>query len=300
MRSASCFATFVCFAMLLACSTKTTVENPTDDTPQPKAPPVRVTSRPANTDGSVFVLMYHRIIEKPGPYDRTPKDFRKDLETLYKEGFRPVTLSQYVANKFELPPGASPVVITFDDSDPSQFRYLENGEIDPNCAIGIWSEFAKQHPDFPVLGSFFVLQNGPFRKDGPQKVKQLLEWGCDVASHTLHHARLDRMSDEEVKAELAGAIDWLQSLGVERPGLLSLPFGKMPKNKTLLFSFVLDGKEYKHDAALLVGANPAPSPSDPKRDNLAIPRIQAYEGDRGLTYWLNKIDEGKVSPYVQP
>lgn len=295
--------TLLTLALLLcvqACRKEEPSDAATGPQPQPSAAPLRVTGRPANTQGDVFVLMYHRVVEKPGPYDRTPANFKKDLETLYEKGFRPITLSQYVSGKFDLAPGASPVVFTFDDSDPSQFRYLENGAIDPDCAVGVWQNFAKEHPDFPVRASFFVLQNGPFRKDGEKKVKQLIEWGCDVASHTLHHVRLDKISEDEIKNELAGTIDWLQSLGVKNPGLLSLPYGRSPKDKSVLFSFWLDGKEYKHDAALLVGAGPAPSPNSVKFDAFAVPRIQATEAERGITYWLDKVDQGKVALYVQP
>lgn len=299
MRTSYLLALVVTSISLFSCQ-KENEPTVTIKLPESQKQQKRITERKANTNGAVFILMYHRITDKPGAYDRTPSEFKRDLETLYNEGFRPINLSQYLSGYFDLPPGASPVVLTFDDSDPTQFRYLEDGSIDPTCAIGIWQDFVKLHHDFPVIASFFILRNGPFIKDGQKKVNQLLEWGCDVASHTLRHKRLDRMSDDEVKEELASTIDWLESLGVKQPGLLSLPFGIRPKNRALLNTFEWKGTVYKHDAALMVGAGPAPSPGDLKRDVYAIPRIQAYDGDRGLTYWLEKLHDGKVKLYVMP
>lgn len=285
---------------LLSCSTAQIEPAPILPKPRTLPPPVRVTERPADTDGAVFIVMYHRVTEKPGPYDRTPEQFRNDLQSLYDAGFRPVTLSQYVSGSLEIPSGASPVVLTFDDSDPSQFRFLEDGTIDPVSAVGVVQTFAKEHPDFPMKASFFVLQNGPFGDRGPEKVKYLLDQGCDVGSHTLHHQRLDKMTDDEVKAELAGAQDWLRSLGVPNPDLLSLPLGIRPKDRGLLKSFHWSGMQYEHRAALMVGAGPARSPSNPERDLAALPRINAYDGDRGLAHWLRKAKEGRTRLYVQP
>ena len=43
------------------------------------------------------------------------------------------------------------VVLTFDDSSIGQFRYLEDGTIDPDSAMGILLDFAEAHPDFPPV-----------------------------------------------------------------------------------------------------------------------------------------------------
>ncbi len=271
--------------------------------PIPSDPEVlqkRVSDRPGNTDGVVFIAMYHRVLEEEGSFARSRENFKKDLQRLYDMGFRPVTLGEYIDNKMDLAPGASPVVMTWDDSDANQMDYLPDGTLDPNCAVAVWQAFSKEHPDFPVKGCFYVNANGPFGKDGKKKVAQLLEWGSEVDSHSMTHAYLGRISDDEVKKELGGMQDYLRELGVSSPRVMCLPFGMRPKNRELLKSFEWNGKTYKHEAALLVGANPAPSPNDPKRDLFALPRIQAYDGEMGLTYWLDQVEKGEVRPYVQP
>ena len=59
-----------------------------------------------------------------------------------------MTASALVTGKIDLPRGATPVVLTFDDSTRSQAALLPDGRIDPDSAVGIMLEFASDHPDF--------------------------------------------------------------------------------------------------------------------------------------------------------
>ncbi len=216
-------------------------------------------------------------------------------------GFRPVTLSEVLDDKMGLAPGASPVVFTFDDSDESQFRTLADHSVDPNCAVGIWMAFAKQHPDFPVKACFYVLPPVPWGQRATliPKLKMLKEWGCELGSHTITHRSLAKLSSDQVKEELSKAQEFIRGWSFD-PFAIALPLGISPKDKSLLKSFTLNGKTYRHEAVLLVGAGPAPSPEDPKFDPFRLPRIQAIEGEYGITYWLDRIHRGLVSPYVAP
>lgn len=194
----------------------------------------------------------------------------------------------------DLPPGASPVVFTFDDSHPSQFQLRPDGSLDPNCALGIWQAFAKEHPDFPVRATFFVLPNtGPWGqpKLAEAKLKMLKEWGCEIGSHTLSHRSLAKLPDAEVEQELSGANAWIAKHGFE-PLAIALPYGIRPKNKALLAKY--------HRAALLVGAGPAPVKGSPEYQPFAIPRIQGTDDDYGITYWLDRVADGRFKPYVEP
>nr|AUN36272.1 polysaccharide deacetylase [uncultured bacterium] len=108
-----------------------------------------------------MVIMYHRILpdEKDNDLNRRPETFRKDLETLRAKNYYPVNAIDLAENKMDVPAGKTPVVITFDDALPSQFRVVDkNGEskIDPNCAVGIMENFSKKFPDWPMRATFFV------------------------------------------------------------------------------------------------------------------------------------------------
>jgi hypothetical protein len=109
----------------------------------------------------VLIVEFHRLAKQDARWDRSVEGFRNDLARLYRMGFRPVTLSLYVSGRMELLPGASPVVITFDDSHPSQLRFLPDGQLDPECAVGVWRAFASQHQGFPIRATFFVLPTSP-------------------------------------------------------------------------------------------------------------------------------------------
>src|ERR1700716_2176809 len=119
-------------------------------------------SAPANPQGRIPVLEYHVIGgDKNALYTRTAASYRNDLETAYKLGYRPITVSQMLDKDFrDVPAGMSPVVVVFDDASDSQFRYLEkDGKlvVDPTSALGIWEDVAKSHPGWKSRGVFCML-----------------------------------------------------------------------------------------------------------------------------------------------
>ena len=262
----------------------------------------RVSNRQGDKKGVVFIAEYHRVLPKEGLYTRSTHNFRKDLDTLYKYGFRPVTLSEFVEGKMTLPPGASPVVLTFDDSSLSQFKMLPDGKIDPESAVGILENFSKEHPDFPVKATFFILPKVPFGQAGcvNQKLSRLKSWGCEIGSHTLSHNSLRKLSEEKIKQELGGSIDWIRSLGFE-PKTMAVPYGIMPKKIELLKNFTWNGKQYGFIANVRSMGRPAHSFESEKPDNpYRLARIIGSNEPMALTYWLKKVEEGKVQLYVQP
>src|SRR5437879_8351366 len=116
-------------------------------------------SLPPNERGRVMVLEYHKIDYPEERWTRTPENFRRDLETLYARGYRLIALGDLLDGRIALPAGTTPVILTFDDSSPGQFRYVEENtavEIDPKSAVGILEAFAREHPDFGHATIFFV------------------------------------------------------------------------------------------------------------------------------------------------
>jgi Polysaccharide deacetylase len=261
--------------------------------------PVR---RRPNVMGKVFVAEYHHIRAGKGDMVRPPSEFRHDLERLYRDGFRPCTVSQYLADRMMLPSGTSPVVMTFDDANPSQFQLKKDGSVDPNCAVGIWQAFAQKHPDFPVRATFYVLPKVMWGQPAfrSKKVSLLRGWGCELGNHTVSHPILKRLTDDQVRKELADASDALQKWGEPLPPSLALPFGISPRNKGLTHEFSYHGRSYSFSGMFLVGAEPSRSPRDPKLDRFRIPRIQGYSGPNGLNQWLGRFEKGEIKTYVAP
>jgi peptidoglycan/xylan/chitin deacetylase (PgdA/CDA1 family) len=256
-----------------------------------------------NTDGRVLVLEYHHIGEPEDRWQRTPENFRGDLERLLAAGYYPVNLRDLVEGQLTMvPAGKRPVVLTFDDSLMSQFRILPDESIDPDSAVGILRAFHELHPaDWPLRATFFVLQAegqpGGALFGQPElaldKLSLLMQWGMEVGSHTLSHANLYDLTPDEVQRELALSQAQLEQWlpGCEAVSL-SLPYGAYPQDSSLLAAGQYGDLSYTYAAAVMVGASPAPSPRSPRFDAYHIPRVQAIQSE--IDYWLTFLDQPGV------
>jgi peptidoglycan/xylan/chitin deacetylase (PgdA/CDA1 family) len=258
---------------------------------------------PPNPDGQVLVLEYHLIGEPEERWQRTPANFRADLERLWAEGYYPVNLRDLASGDLNMvPAGKRPLVLTFDDSSIEQFRIMQNGGIDPNSAVGILRDFHALHPaDWPLRATFFVLQDvdAPERilfgqpQLAQQKLQLLVDWGMEVGSHTISHANLAESSPEEVKRQLA-----LSQVKLEEmlPGYeivsLSVPFGAYPQDERLLVGGLYENELYTYKAAVEVSGGLAPSPHSPDFNPYHIPRVQAIQSE--LDYWLDYANRSDV------
>ena len=87
---------------------------------------------PPNELGRVMILEYHKIDYPEARWTRTPENFRRDLATLYAKGYRLIALGDLL-ERIMLPAGTTPIVLTFDDSSPGQFRYIEQNGVLALC-----------------------------------------------------------------------------------------------------------------------------------------------------------------------
>lgn len=263
-----------------------------------------------NEVGLVPILEYHDLVasSKAKDYQYPAASFQKDLDWLYAHGYRPVSLSDYVQGKMDVPAGMSPVILTFDDALRGQFHYTADGKIDPNCAVGMLDAFHVRHPDWPLKGTFFVLTDGDphlppafYQKDYAQgKMEYLVKAGYEIGNHTIHHrAGIRHWTDVQVMAEFAGAVANIQKL---LPGytvqILALPYGVFPKNQKLVVSGESGGVKYHNICALLAGANPAPSPMSKKFNPYRLPRMIPGKGNFTLRWWLAKMEKNKAEKFV--
>ncbi len=238
-----------------------------------------------NELGKVLILEYHLIQPQETRWGRSTENFRQDLELLYRSGYRPIGMAEYISGRIPIPLGTKPVVFTFDDSSPGQFRYLEESgkrSIDPECAVGMMLSFNRQHPDFRLRGIFFVLPGAaePHKLFGqPQyetdKLRELVSLGFEIGNHTLWHANLGKYDSQVVQKQLAMAVRDISSrVPGYVPHALALPLGIYPKDRALAVSGTSGGVSYRNDAILLVAGGAAPSPFSIHRDLRALPRLQ--------------------------
>ena len=260
-----------------------------------------------NELGRIMILEYHKIDYPEERWTRTPENFRRDLETLYTRGYRLQSLTALLEGRITVPAGTTPVVLTFDDSSPGQFRYQDkNGapEIDPKSGIGVLEAFIKEKPDFGRAATFFVLPGAsrPNRLfDQPEhegrKLRWLVENGYEIGNHTLWHANLGKYDEAIVRAQLADAQGWVQKHVPEyKLRTLALPHGVYPKQVDWAVTGSAKGITYRHEAILMVAGGPAPSPFSAKFDPIRLPRIQAVERD--LKEWLTHFDKNPQDRFI--
>lgn len=238
--------------------------------------PQKKSAAPATVAFKQFpVLEYHLIGRPEGRWRRTPENFKSDLEWLYANGYYPFNLRDVLDGFRGLPPGKKPVILTFDDSSTGQFRYLSDGKIDPDCAVGIIRAFHEKYPqEWPLRATFFVLietsdpDHNLFGQPelAAKKLRQLVRWGMEIGTHTYSHDRLDKLSEAAARRSLDRARKTLTKFVTQEIVSLSLPQGKRPKNPEVISRFRLI-------AEVAGGMNPA------KFDPLHIKRIQTIESE---------------------
>ncbi|MEO8193878.1 MAG: polysaccharide deacetylase family protein [Gemmatimonadales bacterium] len=270
-------------------------------------------ARIPNELGRIPVVEYHLIDTADGRYARERSRFARDLELIYRKGYRPVSISQLLDRKIDLPRGLSPVVFVFDDASPSQFRYIEkNGqlEIDPVSGIGIWMNFRKTHPDWANNAVFCMLSGAAagrsfFGDKGIEgqksewrhkKVQWLKDQGFELCNHTLWHANLAKYSDAVVQEQIArGQLAIDSAVPGYKVRTFALPLGVWPKNRALAKSGSwTDPKtknvvRYDNEAILEVSGGPTLSPYDPAFNPLSIKRIEIFASQ--LEQTLDRLDK---------
>jgi hypothetical protein len=272
-------------------------------------------ARVPNELGRIPVLEYHLIVpQETNEFTRTPERLRRDLDDLYRRGYRPVNMVDVIDKRIQtLPRGTSPVVLVFDDASASQFRYLERGGklvIDPTSAVGILEQFADTHRDWPRKAVFCMLPAAQAGRSffGDKGIEgQKTEWrypklqflhkqGYELCNHTLYHARLDRSGDrvQEFVARGDMAID--SAVPGYKVRTFALPLGMWPKQRDLAWAGAWtdpkSGKtvRYRYDTVLEVSGNPNESPFDPAFNAHSVNRQIMFKN--ALEATLNRLDQG--------
>lgn len=299
----------------------------------PPAPPnvseIDLKTYKPNEAGAIIIVMYHRFNAKEpnNALNRTPDQFRRDLQTFYDHGYRPVNVSDIVNGRLDLPAGKSPIALTFDDSLISQFRVITGADgkphIDPDCAVGIMETFSKAHKDWPTRGTFFVLpkegrQGDPFGQPDAveQKLAYLIKHGYEIGNHTANHARLRNLGVTDVQKAIAVAQRDIVQLA---PGAavtsFAIPYGELPRKEArpYLISGEYGGTHYDNKAVVLAAWRPVMSPFTKPAKKGTGGTLRAYDPYRlervepnpakanlagTLEFWLKYFDQNPGQRYV--
>ncbi len=261
----------------------------------------------ANELGLVPVLMYHRLLKKRlASIDRTPSQLRSELEKLAKDNYVPITAAEFVSGNINIPAGAHPVVLTFDDGNPTHFAVDARGMPKNDTAVGIIFEIAAKYPSFRPVATFWVNKN-PFGLTDREQEKQAVRWladhGFEVANHTYAHLDLHRLKKKKVSEQIVRQERLLKKLGAPASTTFALPYGSRPKKGGVAHDGKWDGTKYHFDGVFLAGAEPSVSPYAKSFDRYEIQRIQS-NGKKGecrrwcSAYWLEWLDKHPDERYT--
>lgn len=281
---------------------------PTPGAALPSNAPAAAAQVHANELGQVPVLMYHRIVAQPTNYmDRTPDQVRAELTFLAKGGYVPITAADFVAGRIDIPAGAHPVVLTFDDGSDTHFAFDPQGNPAPNTAVSLIMEVAKAYPAFHPVATFFVNQNpfnlGPKAADG---VRWLTQHGFEVANQTAHHADLVTMTREAVQTEIGTAEKMIIDLGAPAPTTFAYPFGALKAHQLEWAQRgTAGGATWNFGGMFLAGWKPAYSPFEKNFDPRLIDRIRSADLIKTdgcdqfcSTAWLSWLDKNPDKRYT--
>lgn len=263
----------------------------------------KLASDKINELGTVPIMMYHGIINKPSSetgntggnvdkdgYNRTAEAFREDLEFYYKNNYRMVRLVDYVNGKIDVEYQKSPIVLTFDDGNDNNLKVngLDsdgNIIIDENCAVGILESFKKKYPDYKVTATFFVNSTLFNQEEYNDKIlKWLVDNGYDIGNHTQNHLDIKKSTKEQVQKEIVTVYNQLEEIIPNKyVNIIALPFGSPYSKEHDNFKYVLnstyDNKTYETIAALRVGWEPEVSPFHKNFDKTFLKRVRAYDNN---------------------
>jgi hypothetical protein len=287
-----------------------------------------VTDLPPNELGEILVLEYHRIGNNEGEWVRSRDNFWRDLQTLYERGYRPILMRDMVEGRIDVPAGATPVVFTIDDSSLGQFYYREDGSIDPNTMMGMWTRFQEENPDWHYGAVWCILPGAQhpsnFWGEKPdrevpraeredrirRKMNHLVENRHEACNHTMWHARLDRYDDAFVQDQIGSGQDSIKAYLPDDYEIVTfaLPLGMWPKNRQLAWQGTYrDGRTYRKKAVLEVTGGPSESPFDSRFNPHSIKRfivapgalerqLEAYERNPGRRY----VSDGNPNTVAVP
>ena len=181
---------------------------------------LRVSEAAVQEDRAYFppVIMYHDIKLMPqNNFDVTLKDFRQQLKWLKNNGYKTLSIEEFVdiVKSGKAFPKDS-VLITFDDGFSDALAYalpeLKGRDMKAVFFINPWY-IGKKAKGYPYLTEADLknLANEPL---------------ISIASHTTRHLHLDKLSPEDLAAELNDSKAYLEEITGKPVLALSYPFGE--------------------------------------------------------------------------
>lgn len=166
------------------------------------------------------ILLYHRVStdsdKLDSQYNIPPEKFEEQMQWLFDNGYQTITVSDLanlIYNGGEIP--QRPVVITFDDGNLDMYKNV-----------------------FPILkkygyvATFYVVESYINGEDmvSTDQLKELIQNGWEIGSHSKTHAHLPGISEEQLPDEIRmSKLNLEEKLGVTINSF-AYPFGEINDN----------------------------------------------------------------------
>lgn len=258
----------------------------------------------SNSGGKTIIITYHDVGEKEHRYQRTPEGLKYDVLYMYKKGYLPVSLEDYMNENINISKGYSPYVITFDDGNRNKFNILENGEIDSESSYGILKYLESKLTEFKPYATFFINGGIPFEQEEfvKRKFDLMLESGMSIGNHTLSHKNLKHNIDM-IEREIALQKKNLEQYLPENYEVNTLAIPNSTTHSSEEYERILkgeyDGIKYDNIALGIGGWKPDIYPNRTKFKLLPrIPGTRIEVDGYGLYDYLDYLDENPGERFV--
>ena len=170
------------------------------------------------------ILVYHKVDSRFefGITRVTPNQFERHIAGIIDAGYTIVTLSTYL----KYPERKDYVAITFDDAYESVYQN----------AFPVMEKYGAKSTLF-VISGFVGHENRwdvnlgwlRFRHMNAKQLREMVEAGHEIGSHTSTHQNLVDINDSAVKIEMAESKQMLEELIGTRVHYVAFPFGRFDR-----------------------------------------------------------------------
>jgi peptidoglycan/xylan/chitin deacetylase (PgdA/CDA1 family) len=170
---------------------------------------------------STPVLLYHSVGDDfDAPRFVSVELFREQLQFLRDEGYTPITAAELDAIELDGKPRPSrPIVITFDDGYENFYQH----------AFPVLREFGFKATMFLVADKIGDDEASRFSDRSSYliwpEIERMRDWGIDFQSHSVTHARLKNVPDEQAAPEIIDSKRILEERLGKPVTIFAYPFG---------------------------------------------------------------------------